>query len=75
MANHLYRVGQTVDFNPSMRSGVPASGRAYKIVKLLPYERRVYVPNQNNRRALRARRQRKRTRNFNRQSIASTGKA
>jgi hypothetical protein len=38
MANHLYRVGQTVDFNPSMRSGVPASGRAYKIIKLLPHE-------------------------------------
>jgi hypothetical protein len=38
MAHHLYRVGQTVDFNPNMRSGVPASGRAYKILKLLPHE-------------------------------------
>lgn len=38
MANHLFKVGQMVDFVPS-RAGVPASVRAYKILRLLPHER------------------------------------
>jgi hypothetical protein len=38
MPVHRFRVGQTVDFNPSPRNGVPASAREYKILKLLPYE-------------------------------------
>jgi hypothetical protein len=38
MPVHRFRVGQTVDFNPAPRNGVPASGRDYKIVKLLPHE-------------------------------------
>jgi hypothetical protein len=37
MANHIYKVGQMVDFVPS-RTGVPASVRAYKILRLLPHE-------------------------------------
>jgi hypothetical protein len=37
MANHKFRVGQAVDFNPS-RVGVPASLREYKILRLLPHE-------------------------------------
>jgi hypothetical protein len=37
MANHKFKVGQMVDFIPS-RSGVPASVRAYKILRLLPQE-------------------------------------
>ena len=37
MASHKFRVGQVVDFNPS-RVGVPASVRAYKILRLLPSE-------------------------------------
>lgn len=39
MAGHKYRVGQAVDFTPPSRSVVPASSRAYKILRLLPYER------------------------------------
>lgn len=35
MANHKFRVGQVVDFNYS-RADVPASGRDYKILALLP---------------------------------------
>ena len=38
MANHKFKVGQMVDFVPS-RTGVPASVRAYKILRLLPHER------------------------------------
>lgn len=37
MSQHRYRVGQLVDFNPG-RLGMRASGRAYKIVRLLPAE-------------------------------------
>jgi hypothetical protein len=35
MATHKFKVGQMVDFTPS-RSGVPASVRSYKILRLLP---------------------------------------
>ena len=38
MPVHRFRVGQSVDFNPSPRNGVPASAREYKILKLLPHE-------------------------------------
>jgi hypothetical protein len=38
MANHRFKVGEMVDFVPS-RTGVPASVRAYKILRLLPHER------------------------------------
>ena len=38
MANHKFRVGQAVEFNPSPRIGVPASVREYKILRLLPHE-------------------------------------
>jgi hypothetical protein len=38
MAHHKFKVGQMVDFVPS-RAGVPASVRAYKILRLLPHER------------------------------------
>ena len=34
---HKYKVGQMVDFIPS-RAAVPASVRAYKILRLLPQE-------------------------------------
>lgn len=37
MSNHKFKIGQTVEFNPS-RLGVPASSRDYKIVRLLPAE-------------------------------------
>ena len=37
MSNHKFKVGQMVDFNPSS-VGVPASVRAYKILRLLPRE-------------------------------------
>ena len=37
MSHHKFRVGQMVDFFPS-RSGVPASARAYKVLRLLPKE-------------------------------------
>jgi hypothetical protein len=38
MASHKFKVGQMVDFIPS-RAGVPASVRAYKVLRLLPHER------------------------------------
>ncbi len=38
MANHKFKVGQMVDFNPSLRAGVQASAREYKILRLLPQE-------------------------------------
>lgn len=37
MAHHKFKVGQLVDFAPS-RSGVPASGRQYEVIRLLPAE-------------------------------------
>lgn len=37
LADHKFKVGQTVDFSPG-RSGMPAVSRLYKIVKLLPPE-------------------------------------
>jgi hypothetical protein len=37
MSMHKYKVGQTVEFTP-LRSGVPASARDYKIVRLQPPE-------------------------------------
>ena len=37
MADAKFKVGQMVDFSPN-RSAVPASGREYKIVRLLPDE-------------------------------------
>ena len=37
MTTHKYKVGQPVDFRPS-RGAMPASSRAYKIVRLLPPE-------------------------------------
>ena len=37
MAHHKYKVGQLVDFAPN-RSGMPASGRQYEILRLLPPE-------------------------------------
>jgi len=37
MARHKFKVGQLVDF-VSPRSGAPASGRQYEIVRLLPVE-------------------------------------
>ena len=39
MANHKFRVGQVVDFNPSPRIGMPAASREYKILRLLPDDR------------------------------------
>lgn len=38
MGTHNFRVGQLVDFYPS-EVGVSASGRRYKILRLLPQER------------------------------------
>jgi hypothetical protein len=35
MATHKFKIGQMVEFTPS-RPGVPASERAYKILRLLP---------------------------------------
>jgi hypothetical protein len=35
MAHHRFKVGQLVDFAPS-RPGVPAPGRQYEIIRLLP---------------------------------------
>ena len=40
MAFHQFRVGQVVDFNPAGKTGVPASTRVYKILRLLPAEGR-----------------------------------
>jgi hypothetical protein len=37
MAHHKFKVGQLVDFAPA-RLGMPASGRQYEIVRLLPVE-------------------------------------
>jgi hypothetical protein len=37
VANHKFKVGQLVNFAPS-RSGMPASGRQYEVVRLLPPE-------------------------------------
>ena len=37
MANHKFKVGQSVDYNPG-RSGMPASSWQYKILQLLPAE-------------------------------------
>ena len=37
MPNHKFKVGQMVDFFPAKR-GVAASVRAYKILRLVPYE-------------------------------------
>jgi hypothetical protein len=34
---HKFKIGQMVDFVPS-KTGVPASARSYKVVKLLPSE-------------------------------------
>jgi hypothetical protein len=38
MAGHKFKIGQVVDFSPSLRAGVPASVREYKILRLLPHE-------------------------------------
>lgn len=35
MAQHKFKVGQLVNYNPT-RSGVPASSREYKIMRQLP---------------------------------------
>ena len=37
MAHHKFKVGQLVNFAPS-RSGMPASGRQYEVIRLLPPE-------------------------------------
>jgi hypothetical protein len=37
MTLHKFKLGQLVDFN-SVRSGMPASSREYKIMRLLPPE-------------------------------------
>jgi predicted RNA-binding protein YlxR (DUF448 family) len=37
LADHKFKVGQTVDFSPG-RHGMPAMSRLYKVVKLLPPE-------------------------------------
>lgn len=37
MASHKFKVGQSVGFSPN-RSGIPASSREYKIIKLMPTE-------------------------------------
>jgi hypothetical protein len=37
LTDHKFRVGQMVDFVPS-KTGVPASARSYKIVRVLPSE-------------------------------------
>lgn len=37
MADHKFKIGQTVDYSPG-RLGMPAMSRLYKIVKLLPTE-------------------------------------
>lgn len=37
MAHHKFKVGQMVDLSPS-RASIPASGPAYKILRLLPQE-------------------------------------
>ncbi len=37
MAQHKFKVGQLVDFNPG-RPGMPVSSREYKIMRLLPLE-------------------------------------
>ena len=37
MPGHRFKVGQVVDYSPG-RSDVPASSRAYKIIRLLPAE-------------------------------------
>lgn len=42
MADHKYKVGQTVDFSPG-RLGMPAMSRLYKIIKLLPPEDGQYL--------------------------------
>jgi hypothetical protein len=42
VADHTYKVGQTVDFSPG-RLGMPAMSRLYKIIKLLPPEDGQYL--------------------------------
>ena len=37
MTHHKFKIGQLVDFAPT-RSGVPASGQQYQILRLLPSE-------------------------------------
>jgi hypothetical protein len=37
MPQHKYKVGQLVDYYAG-RSGVPASSRAYQVIRLLPFE-------------------------------------
>lgn len=37
MAAHKFKIGQMVEFQP-LRSGLPASSRDYKIVRLQPLE-------------------------------------
>ena len=37
MASHKFKVGQLVNFSPA-RSGMPASGRQYEVVRLMPPE-------------------------------------
>ena len=38
MVEHKFRVGQMVDLTPN-RGSIPASDRAYKIIRVLPIER------------------------------------
>ena len=38
MASHKFRVGQVVGFDPSLRDGISAFVREYKILRLLPHE-------------------------------------
>ena len=42
MSNHKYRLGQMVDLVPST-FGVTSSGRAYKVLRLLPREGGQYL--------------------------------
>ena len=37
MSVHKFKVGQTVEFTP-LRSGIPASSRDYKVIRLQPPE-------------------------------------
>jgi hypothetical protein len=37
MSRHRFKVGQAVHFSPG-RLAVPASGREYKVLKLMPFE-------------------------------------
>lgn len=37
MSGHKFKVGQTVEFTP-LRSGIPASSRDYKVIRLQPIE-------------------------------------